>query len=160
MQPEQIKIAITLRDGSLVIMSFITNDHHGIVQEPTRGNINAIITKAQEVWSAPAKSWRIINDVTIPTDRYFRNAWTDKGLSIGVDIAKAKEIHKENLRTARASLLDQLDVSYMRADEAGNKKLKAEITAKKQALRDITDHPDFKKARTVAQIKAIKINLA
>src|SRR3989344_1071954 len=145
MQPEQTKIAITLKNGSLVIMSFITNDFHGIVRKPTNKNINAEISKAQQAWPSTMKSWRIISDSQIPTDRYFRNAWTYSGFGIKVDIAKAKEIHKEKLRMARAPLLDELDVAYMRADEAGNEKLKAKITSQKQALRDITDHPDLKK---------------
>ena len=156
--PEQVKIVITLQDGSLVIMSFITNDHHGIIQEPTSKNINAIIAKSEKMWPAPARSWRIITDAQIPTDRYFRNAWTDSVFGIKVNIAKAKEIHKNNLRALRAPVLNDLDVAYMRADEAGNEKLKAEISSKKQTLRDITKHPDFAKARTPEQIKAIKVH--
>lgn len=105
---------------------------------------------------------------TPPEDRTFRNAWRVKGKSrecvahkecrdIEIDMPHAKDIHREYLRRKRIAKLEELDVAYMRADEAGNKKLKAEITSKKQALRDITAHPDFKKARTVEQIKAIKI---
>jgi hypothetical protein len=158
MQPEQIKIAITRKDGSLAIMGFITKEYRssdgpGWERNPTRGNIEAEIKKL----GIPTKSWRIITDNQIPTDRYFRNAWTDSLFGIKVDIAKAKEIHKQNLRILRASLLEDLDVAYMRADEAGDNKLKAKIISQKQVLRDITNHPDFKKARTPEQIKAIKI---
>lgn len=59
-------------------------------------------------------------------------------MSIGIDILKAKELHKQYIRNARNSILVQKDVEYMRALESGNTKLMTSITAEKQALRDAT----------------------
>lgn len=74
---------------------------------------------------------------------------------IVVDMAKAVEIQKEKMRTTREPLLSALDVQFMRAIETENKALQLEITAKKQALRDVTNHPDFNRARTLEQLKRV-----
>ena len=70
-------------------------------------------------------------------------------------MAKAVEIQKEKMRVAREPLLAALDVQFMRAIETENKALQLEITAKKQALRDVTNHPDFNRARTPEQLKRV-----
>jgi hypothetical protein len=88
----------------------------------------------------PGKSYRILDKDKLPSDRYFRNAWTDHNPTetVDVDINKAKEIKKNHFRISRAPLLAQLDVEYQRADEEGNHVKKQEIAAKKQSLRDVT----------------------
>ena len=53
---------------------------------------------------------------------------------IKIDIAKAKEIHKTKIRTARAPLLEALDIEFQKAQETGASI--TDIVAKKQALRD------------------------
>ena len=57
---------------------------------------------------------------------------------INVNILKAKEIWLNCYRAARVPILAQLDVSFMRAVEAGDVDLQKEISSKKQALRDVT----------------------
>ena len=51
-----------------------------------------------------------------------------------VDMAKAKEIHKTNIREARKPLLESLDVEFQKALETGAST--TDIIAKKNALRD------------------------
>tara|TARA_R100001086_G_C11702341_1_gene221719 strand:+ start:252 stop:512 length:261 start_codon:yes stop_codon:yes gene_type:complete len=51
-----------------------------------------------------------------------------------VDMAKAKEIHKTNIREARKPLLESLDIEFQKALETGAST--TDIVAKKQALRD------------------------
>ena len=51
-----------------------------------------------------------------------------------VDMAKAKEIHKTNIREARKPLLESLDVEFQKALETGAST--TDIVAKKNALRD------------------------
>jgi hypothetical protein len=65
---------------------------------------------------------------------------------------KGKEIWRDLWRQARAPLLASLDIDFMRALESGDMVLQAEIAAKKQALRDVTDTelPD-----TLEGIKAV-----
>ena len=52
----------------------------------------------------------------------------------GVDMAKAREIHKTNIRNARAPKLAELDIEFQKALETGAST--TDIVAKKQALRD------------------------
>jgi len=59
-------------------------------------------------------------------------------MPIGIDINKAKDIHKDKIREVRNPLLQAKDVEYMRAQESGNVEKVAEIVAEKQALRDAT----------------------
>ena len=59
-------------------------------------------------------------------------------MSIGINVDKAKEIHKDKIREVRNPLLQAKDVEYMRAQESGNTEKIAEIVAEKQALRDAT----------------------
>jgi hypothetical protein len=87
----------------------------------------------------------IIDDQDLPKDSEFFDAFcikkTTDGVSVVVDITKAKEIWLEHYRTARTPILEKLDLEYMMADEQGNLELKKEIASKKQALRDVTLTP-------------------
>ena len=59
-------------------------------------------------------------------------------MPIGIDINKAKDIHKDKIREVRNPLLQAKDVEYMRAQEAGDTQKVSEVVAEKQALRDAT----------------------
>jgi len=73
---------------------------------------------------------------------------------ITVDMTKAREIKRDQLRAERKPLLEKLDVEYMRAQEAGDTALQQEIAAKKQALRDATVDPAIDAATTPDELKA------
>jgi hypothetical protein len=88
----------------------------------------------------------------VPQDRTFRAALK---LNLKHDIAKCREIWKDEMRRARAPKLAALDVEYQRADEAGNAEAKVAVAKRKQALRDVTAHPKIAKAKTPEQLKAI-----
>ena len=55
-------------------------------------------------------------------------------MGFGIDMTKAKEIHRDNIRYAREPLLAALDIEFQRALETGAST--TDIVAKKQALRD------------------------
>ena len=55
-------------------------------------------------------------------------------MGFGIDMAKAKEIHKDNVRLARAEKFKELDIEFQKALETGAST--ADIANKKQALRD------------------------
>ena len=55
-------------------------------------------------------------------------------MGFGVDMTKAREIHKTYIREARAPKLAELDVEFQKALETGAST--TDIVAKKQALRD------------------------
>ena len=71
---------------------------------------------------------------------------------IKTDMAKAKEIHKEKIRIARAPKLIELDVEFQRALETGAST--TDIVAKKQALRDAPANSSITSANTEAELKA------
>jgi hypothetical protein len=62
-------------------------------------------------------------------------------MSIIINTNKAKNIWLNKWREARKPLLEQLDVEFMRAVEAGDAAKQSEISAQKQALRDVTATP-------------------
>ena len=94
--------------------------------------------------------------LTLPTDRTFRNAWVfgDEDV-VEVDMPKAQEIFKDNLRRERQPLLEALDVEYMKAMERGEDT--ASIVAQKVALRDITDDARIASATTPDQLGAMDV---
>ena len=93
--------------------------------------------------------------LTVPTDRTFRGAWQFNGAAVEIDMAAAKEIHKDNLRAERAPRLAALDVAYMKALEAGTGA--AEIAAQKETLRNITDDARIAAATTPDELKSLDL---
>jgi len=77
------------------------------------------------------------NEIVTPSDRTFRRAWAAPldGV-VSVDMDQAREIWRDKIRTARTSVLAGLDADFMKALEAGDTALQADISAQKQALRD------------------------
>jgi hypothetical protein len=74
-------------------------------------------------------------------------------MSITINLSKAKDIVKDNLRTERAPVLATLDVQFMRAVESGNTSLQTAIAEQKQELRDITTHTSITGATTIDGLK-------
>ena len=94
--------------------------------------------------------------LTLPTDRTFRNAWVyGDSEVVEVDMPKAQEIFKENLRRERKPLLEALDVEYMRAMERGEDT--TAIVAQKVALRDITADARIASATTPEMLGAMDV---
>ena len=69
-----------------------------------------------------------------------------------IDMAKAKEIHKANIRSARKSKLASLDIDFQRALEVGA--ATTSIVAQKQALRDAPAAAGITTATTAEELKA------
>ena len=55
-------------------------------------------------------------------------------MGFGIDMAKAREIHKKKIRIARTPKLAELDIEFQKAQETSADT--SAIVAKKQALRD------------------------
>jgi len=98
---------------------------------------------------------REASSLTVPSDRIFRGAWAFNEAVIEVDMAKAKEIHKDNLRAERKPLLEALDVEYMKALESGSGA--AEIALQKGTLRDVTDDSRIESAENPEDLKALTL---
>jgi len=74
-------------------------------------------------------------------------------MPITVDINKAKAITKDRLRTERKPLLEEQDILFMKAQEAGSNT--STIVTEKQRLRDITNQVDS--MTTTDELKAAKV---
>ena len=73
-------------------------------------------------------------------------------MGFGVDMAKAKEIHKKNIRLARTPKLAELDIEFQKAQETSAST--TDIVAKKNALRDAPAAAGISTATTADELKA------
>ena len=73
-------------------------------------------------------------------------------MGFGIDMAKAREIHKNKIRVARKSLLEALDIEFQKALETGAST--TDIVAKKQALRDAPADSEITSATDTNALKA------
>ena len=73
-------------------------------------------------------------------------------MGFGVDMAKAREIHKNNIRIARTEKFKELDIEFQKALETGAST--TDIVAKKQALRDAPAAAGISTAATETDLKA------
>ena len=99
---------------------------------------------------------RDASSLTVPSDRTFRGAWQYNGNAVEIDMTKAREIHKDNLRIERKPRLEALDVDYMKALEAGSGA--DAIAAKKKTLRDITADAKIANAADADALKALTLD--
>ena len=73
-------------------------------------------------------------------------------MGFGIDMAKAREIHKTNIREAREPLLKALDIDFQKALETSAST--TDIVSKKQALRDAPADSAIASASDEAGLKA------
>ena len=73
---------------------------------------------------------------------------------ITINLEKAKEIHKNNLRSARIEEFKMLDVEYMRAMEENNQEKLQQIVEVKNRLRNITTAEEIATAATLDDLKS------
>ena len=71
---------------------------------------------------------------------------------IRTDMTKAKEIHKEKIRSARVNKLTALDVEFQKALETSADT--TSIVSKKKALRDAPANTAIDAAKTESELKA------
>ena len=72
-------------------------------------------------------------------------------MGFGIDMAKAREIHKTNIRTARTSKLAELDIEFQKAQETSAST--TDIVAKKNALRDAPASAGIATATSATELK-------
>jgi len=97
-------------------------------------------------------SYHIIEDSEIPKNTFFERAWKIVDGKIEMDIALAREVHKENIRYARTNKLAELDIEFQKAQET-SADISA-IVAKKNALRDAPADSAINAATDEAGLKA------
>ena len=140
------KIIYTNSDGTVSIVQPILTEINPNTGKPF--TIEEIAEKDIE----KGISYEIVDDSAIPTDRSFRDAWKQNDKTIETDIDKAREIHKTNIREARTSKLQELDIEFQKAQETSADT--SDIVAKKQALRDAPAAAGISTAVTETDLKA------
>lgn len=143
-------VLYTRQDGSFVILNPAA--HTGLKGEKPEDALRRIV---REVVPADAIKVLTVDGRDLPTDYRFHGAWRLEGANIVIDIERARAIHRDRLRAARAPLMAALDVEYQRADETENPDKKREIAARKQKLRDVTVHPEIDAARTADELAGV-----
>lgn len=101
----------------------------------------------------------MVDAAAAPEDRVFRDAWIIVEDVIKVDMATAREIHRDRLRGERAPLLQGLDAAYMQALERGQTEDMQAISAQKKKLRDVTEDPRIAAASTPDELKALTLEI-
>lgn len=96
--------------------------------------------------------------ITVPHDRTFRGAWQFKGDAVELDMAKARDIHRDNLRAERNPRFEKLDADWFRAAETNDTTAQADIAAQKQAIRNVTEDPRIEDATTPDDLKALTLD--
>jgi len=94
----------------------------------------------------------IIEEDDIPKNTFFERAWKIVDGKIEMDITRAREVHRENIRRARLGKLMELDIEFQRALETSADT--SAIVAKKKALRDAPSDSAIEAAKTEAELKA------
>ena len=142
-------------------MSKIIFDYEGNISVMTPSSealqIMTIEQIAEKDLPVGVSTYSIVEDSVVPTDRSFRNSWVGVGIgttggTITEDMSKAKELHKTNIRRARADKFTALDIEYQRATETSVDT--SAIVAKKQALRDAPAASGIATASNTTELKA------
>lgn len=144
-----MKIIIKCVDNSIAVMTLVDG-----------ADFSEALRKWKDVNLGKYFSHREMPDEAIPTDRTYRNAWSDTTpeLVIDIDMTKAREIHLNNIRIKRNAELAKLDVEAIKAQDMGDTEALTRIRARKQELRDLpaTLAPTLANAVTTDDLKAIQ----
>lgn len=180
---EFVRVAITMDDGSLRLMSFVTKGRGNVlptgaswldrdmglwVREPTGENLAYEVQQATVndkddagniVITPKAILFRVVDSSELPTEKIFRKAWLDDSIDIIVDMDKARSIRLEQIRIERMAVMPGLDIAWSVAMAKGDMEMAASVEGQRQALRDITQTllPVINAATTIEELKAISI---
>jgi len=95
----------------------VCTDSSGVsIIYPTEKALDTLSMDGIAVDSVPeGVAYRITDKTNVPTDRSFRNAWTDDapGETVGVDMDKAKVIQADRIRKSRDAKWPEYDGRYV-----------------------------------------------
>ena len=127
-----------------------TNDNGGVSVCTPTGELDIQAVKAKDTPSTSI----IVQDTELPqADNYFFDAWELSGITVSVNLTKAKALTKARLRFDREPLLAVQDVLFQRALETSADT--TAIVAEKTRLRNITNGVDT--CTTTAQLRALSV---
>ena len=171
----EIPVAVTpaLGDGPLCVMWYTTQGYGNVLPHGANwvsencwnrpATPELIAEKVATNWAKAARpapeKWRVMSptEAEVLKDRTYRNAFVDDGSSVKHDMGKAKELHRAHLRAERAERLGALDGQWMRAIGQGKKAEADAVEAERQVLRDAPADPRIDAAKTVDELKAVKL---
>jgi len=123
------------------------------------GSITGVLldeTKVKSILSKKYKKYKILSSEEFSSlDQEFLNAYDINKSTLKINLDKAKEIKKEQLRNSRVEKFKDLDVQFMLSIETGDEELKNKIVQEKLRLRNITSDVDL--CQTLDEIKSVKI---
>jgi hypothetical protein len=165
--PDVKTVAISRVDGGVTVMRVIENEYDPAGElrvhfDITPEYVESLIAKHN--WQGPLApvSWEFVpNDYTDDNMDYtYRNAWKHVPGQVKPDhdMEKARLIQRIYLRKARIAEFCRLDTDYVIADEAGNEAEKKRIGALRQKFRDVPAHPRIAEAKTVEELKKLKLS--
>ena len=134
-------------------ITWLYTDDNGFLVSTTPADECPLTLEEIKTKDVPSdKTVYTINTVDLPTDWHFRDSWTYDGSSFGINMTKAREIHRTEIRYARTEKLAELDIEFQKALETGAST--TDIVAKKNALRDAPADSAIDSASDTAALKA------
>jgi hypothetical protein len=146
-----MKIAFQREDGQVCILHAVSKD----VLEDDLGQMTQEEYEMriwQDVPSEYAETARIITEDEIPTDRTFRDAWA---FDFSVDMEKARAIHMDKIREARAEKFIKMGFPSKLDEEVEAAFISAKKREALQVLRDLPQTLNLSGAATPEELKAI-----
>lgn len=88
--------------------------------------------------------YSVINQEELPEDSTYINSWTydHENKKLDINVEKAKETQKDNIRIIRDKLLKEEDINFLKAVESGDTLKQNESSNRKQILRDLPEIVD------------------
>jgi len=104
---------------------------------------------------ASAINPQIVDDLVVPTDRTFRNAWRQSGASINQDMPTCRNLWRDRMRELRKPKLEALDIQWMRAVARNDTVQAVMLEQEREVLRNVTVDPAIDAATTPEQLKVV-----
>lgn len=102
----------------------------------------------------------VMLDKSPDQDMIYFDAWElTPSSTVNVNMSKARDIHRQNLRPQRDAKFAPLDGEYMKALEKGDTVKQQQIATQKQKLRDITTHPAIDSAQTPEELRKLSLDV-
>lgn len=138
-----IRIVFTRVDGGVT------------VTDPAIADLDRVIARC--VYPG-ATNVRVIDDSELPVRNEFRNAWTNIGTALSIDMPRARVIKTNLIRRERNERLAAEDVELKKAEDEANPGEVNRIRAKRRSLRDVPAdvQPDLDAITTPGALEAFE----
>lgn len=172
----EVYVGATMSDGMVYHVAFQTRvqaprdpgppwvgpDFQGFYQRADSDeNIAAELARSATTWASRGVTMLSFRRLTaaehdlFTTQRRYRNALVDVAGSITHDMPRARTLHREYLRNARAEKFVDLDAQWMRAVGQNRPPEAASIESERQRLRNLPQDPAIDTVADVAALDAL-----